>query len=627
MRKRPLTPHLYYRMPWNLADNAITWLEPTTKCNLYCEGCYRENDPFGHKPLADVIRDLEQVKKMRRTDGISIAGGEPLIYPDIVPLVRYIAAQGWKPIINSNGQALTPELVRELTAAGVVGFTMHVDSHQVRPGWKGASEKDLCALRLKLAEMIHEHSGGTVSCSFNATIYRDTLADIPMLTRWAHEHIDLVQTMVYILFRSARKRGDFDVFANGKPVDVGNLVYQLDHQENHEDLVSQEIADAIRLAYPDHEPCAYLNGTEDPRTMKWLLTLRAGTKDEIFGYLDAKFAEWMQAFHHVLFGTYLAYTRPCWTAWLQKLIFLTPFNKSLRKIFGRLLLKPKQWTKPIHIQSIMVIQPCDLFDDGRQNMCDGCPDAIYYKDKLVWSCRVDELEKFGAFIQCAPRGCCGGGAKAAPAPAPHAAVEPAVEPVTAPEPAPQPVKEPEPTPAAQPEPAQAPEPAPKPEPVPAPEPEPEAQPEPAQAPEPAPQPEPTPEPEAAPQPEPTPEPAPEPEPTPEPQPEPTPEPTPAPEPAPTPEAVPAPRIETAPATKGISDPVVKVDLPPAVAAPEPAPAPEPTPAPAAPEPAKAAKTAPAAEAKPAKAAKPAKPAAEKPAKKTGKAAKKKTKGR
>lgn len=36
---RPLTPESYYRLPWNLADNAITWLEPTTKCNLSCEGC------------------------------------------------------------------------------------------------------------------------------------------------------------------------------------------------------------------------------------------------------------------------------------------------------------------------------------------------------------------------------------------------------------------------------------------------------------------------------------------------------------------------------------------------------------------------------------------------------------
>lgn len=599
MRKRPLTPETYYRLPWNLADNAITWLEPTTKCNLYCEGCYRENDPDGHRPLDDVIRELETVQKLRRTDNISIAGGEPLIYPDIVPLVRYVTSKGWKPVINSNGQALTPELVRELAAAGVVGFTMHVDSHQKRPGWKGASEKDLCELRLKLAEMIHEHGKGQIACSFNATIYRDTLVDIPMLTRFAHEHIDIIQTMVFILFRSARKKNNFDVFVHGKPVDVGNLVYQLDHQEDHQDLVSQEIADAIRLAYPDHEPCAYLNGTEDPLSMKWLLTLRAGTKDEILGYLDPKFAEWTQIFHHLFFGTYLAYSRPCWMQWLQKLALVAPFNGSLRKIFGKLLLKPKLWFKPVNIQSIMVIQPCDLFDDGRQNMCDGCPDAILHDGKMVWSCRVDELEKFGAFIQCAPRGgCCGGGGK----PAPAATPEPA--PAPAPEPQPEPVKEPEPTP----EPVKEPEPAP------------------------APQPEPTPEP--------TPEPVKEPEPAPAPQPEPTPEPQP--EPAP----VPAPRQDTAPAAKEMNQPAVKVDIPPAVvaapepaaaAAPEPEPVKEPEPAPApkpelTPEPVKKAEPAPAPQpapkaaptAKPAK-AEPAKPKAA--AKKAGKTAKKKSKAK
>jgi MoaA/NifB/PqqE/SkfB family radical SAM enzyme len=509
MRKRPLTPETYYRLPWNLADNSITWLEPTTKCNLYCEGCYRENDPLGHKPLEQVIRDLESVKRQRRTDGISIAGGEPLIYPDIVPLVRYVASQGWKPIINSNGQALTPELVRELTAAGVVGFTMHVDSHQSRPGWKGASEKDLCELRLKLAEMIHEHGQGKVSCSFNATIYRDTLPDIPMLTRFAHEHIDIVQTMVYILFRSARKKNNFDVFVNGKAVDVGDLVYQLDNQEEHQDLVSQEIADAIRLAYPDHEPCAYLNGTEDSLSMKWLLTLRVGTKDEILGYLDPKFAEWTQMFHHLFFGTYLAYSRPCWMQWFQKMLALAPFNKSLRHIFGKLLIRPKLWTKPVNIQSIMVIQPCDLLDDGRQNMCDGCPDAIAYKGKLVWSCRVDELEKFGSFIQCAPRGCCATGCGAAKAAQPAA-----------------PVAEPAPVEAA------SPAPAPQPEPAPAAVPAVEA----------------TPQSVAPPEPEPIPVGAAEP----------------APEPAPA--AVPAPRLETAPAAKTMTIPAVKTEMPPMVAA-------------------------------------------------------------
>ena len=49
----------YYRLPWSLPDNAISWLEVTKGCNMYCEGCYRENDPSGHKPIDEIKRDLE----------------------------------------------------------------------------------------------------------------------------------------------------------------------------------------------------------------------------------------------------------------------------------------------------------------------------------------------------------------------------------------------------------------------------------------------------------------------------------------------------------------------------------------------------------------------------------------
>jgi len=36
-----LTPQNYYRLPWSLTDNGISWLEVTTSCNLACTGCYR----------------------------------------------------------------------------------------------------------------------------------------------------------------------------------------------------------------------------------------------------------------------------------------------------------------------------------------------------------------------------------------------------------------------------------------------------------------------------------------------------------------------------------------------------------------------------------------------------------
>ena len=243
MERRLLAPENYYRLPWNMADNAITWLEPTTKCNLNCEGCYREKGD--HRPLDSVIQELEGIKRVRRTDGISIAGGEPLMYPDLLNLVRYVASQGWKPIIITNGTLLTPELIKDLKAAGLVAFTVHVDSHQGRPGWIGKGEAELNELRLHLAEMIHEAGQGQIATAFNATIYRDTLPDIPILTRWAQDHMDIVHTMVYILFRSVKSQAPFDTFVLGQPVDPTKLVYQLDQQEQHQDVAAQEIEDQI----------------------------------------------------------------------------------------------------------------------------------------------------------------------------------------------------------------------------------------------------------------------------------------------------------------------------------------------------------------------------------------------
>ena len=138
----------YYRLPWNYADNGISWLEPTTKCNLRCEGCYRDPHGPGHKTLEEVRAELEVFKKLRKSDCMSIAGGDPLVYPQIVELVTIIKEMGWKPIINTNGLALSESLLRDLKKAGVFGFTFHIDTSQKRPNMNATTETELNEVRL-----------------------------------------------------------------------------------------------------------------------------------------------------------------------------------------------------------------------------------------------------------------------------------------------------------------------------------------------------------------------------------------------------------------------------------------------------------------------------------------------
>ena len=66
----------------------------------------------------DIKHDLQIFRKFRKTDGVSLAGAIQLVHPDIVEIVRLIAQQGLKPIINTNGLALSKELLRELKRQG-----------------------------------------------------------------------------------------------------------------------------------------------------------------------------------------------------------------------------------------------------------------------------------------------------------------------------------------------------------------------------------------------------------------------------------------------------------------------------------------------------------------------------
>lgn len=392
-----------YRLPWTLPDNAINWLEPTSMCNLYCDGCYRKNDPDSHKPLELIQRELDTFRRLRKTDGVSIAGGDPLTHPQIEKIVEMVAAGGQKPIINTNGLLLTKEKLVALKNAGVQGFTFHIDSGQNRPHMKGKTELELNELRLKYAQLLAEVGG--ISCAFNATVYEHTLKDVPEIVAWAQAHIDIVHILVFIAYRAAPIKKGYKYMVGAKEIDMDPIAYAID-EDRKISIMSTDIVDSIRTKYPDFQPSAYLNGTERPDHFKWLLTLRIGTKEKIYGYTGPKFMELSQTLHHLTKGTYLAYTHPDVLGSAKSMLALAPLDKGLsntaKAYFRDALTSPNVLFKKLHMQSVMIIQPADFMPTGALSMCDGCPDITVYDDKLVWSCRMEELINFGDWVRAVP---------------------------------------------------------------------------------------------------------------------------------------------------------------------------------------------------------------------------------
>lgn len=403
---RPLDHRKYYRLPWNLNDHASVWLEPTRKCNIHCEGCYSVNDPTSQKTLRQIKEELDVIEKYRNAQVVLIAGGEPLIHPQIEKIVQLVADRGYVPRIITNGIILTSEMIIKLKNAGLKGILFHIDSRQKRPGWIGKNELELNELRLTYAKMVADTGG--LSCGFHTMVHGDTLKYVPELLKWAERHIDLVHAMIFIVFRAfweAKPKGRLEYFAKGKKVEIAtDLVY--DNDKNiRTDITSRETVQEIRKEYPDFEPCGYLCGTEEPDALKWLFTLRFGTKNKIYGYVGPKFMELAQVLHHFFYGKY-SFISPklhLRTKWMFLASLIDRNTANALKYYLKTCLKnPLKLLSPVHLQTVVIVQPPDIFADGRQSMCDGCPDITVWNGHLVWSCRLEELKRYGHFLTLAP---------------------------------------------------------------------------------------------------------------------------------------------------------------------------------------------------------------------------------
>ncbi len=391
-----LDKRAYYRLPWSMNDNPIAWIEVTDICNIHCEGCYRQY-MTGHKSLEQLKEEVLFFMKWRNPDNFSIAGGEPLIHPQIIDLVAFIAQQGVKPVILSNGVALNPKLLHELKRAGLAGFTMHVDSHQNRPGWRDQNEKGHNQLRQQIADMVAAEGG--VFLVFNSTVYPDTYHEIPDIVAWAQANIKKVQGLVFITYRTATTDDNIATDKNDQEVDLKRLSYT---RETFDEkfVTGPEVYQIIKDHCPEYEAAGYLGGSIRHDSYKWLMGAMLGSERKMYGSVGKKTMEFAQVGHHAQKGRYLAYLTSSRIG--AKIFWLSPWDKEIRKARGlrakEVLRDPRRLFDPIYLQSIGIIQAPDLLPDGRADMCDSCPDITIYDGKFVNSCRMDEYRLFGGFV-------------------------------------------------------------------------------------------------------------------------------------------------------------------------------------------------------------------------------------
>src|SRR6266849_6654257 len=98
----------------------------TDRCNLDCAYCTEYNNSRPHPTLENLkiwIRKIRDLGTMR----IALVGGEPLLHPNVVEIVRYCRELGFATSLTTNGFLLTRKLLKELEDAGLQVMQISVD--------------------------------------------------------------------------------------------------------------------------------------------------------------------------------------------------------------------------------------------------------------------------------------------------------------------------------------------------------------------------------------------------------------------------------------------------------------------------------------------------------------------
>lgn len=109
----------------------VVW-NVTRRCNLRCVHCYSHSEDLDYTGEltydqgVDLLNDLSEFG----TPVVLFSGGEPLIRPDILDLMKYAASTGMRAVISTNGTLINEKMARSLKDIGLSYVGISLDGLQ-----------------------------------------------------------------------------------------------------------------------------------------------------------------------------------------------------------------------------------------------------------------------------------------------------------------------------------------------------------------------------------------------------------------------------------------------------------------------------------------------------------------
>jgi radical SAM protein with 4Fe4S-binding SPASM domain len=178
----------------------LVYMKITPVCNLHCVMCgqYGDKGVMKHGVAAEEakkILSLEQYKKV--VDELApqkpvtyIWGGEPFLYPDLIPLVKYMVEKGLFVAVNTNGTFLeryAEDIVRDKWSTIFVSLDAFRDVNDEIRG-KGSYDKVVAGFKAINAEKKKQNSKYPMVLAIVTTVTNKNYLDIANLAEASREY-------------------------------------------------------------------------------------------------------------------------------------------------------------------------------------------------------------------------------------------------------------------------------------------------------------------------------------------------------------------------------------------------------------------------------------------------------
>jgi hypothetical protein len=166
---KPLT------LPWSGRDVPHAILDINRGCDIRCRACYNARPPE-NKTRAQIESDLDCLQRLRRLHTITIAGGEPLLHPDLEEIIRNVRSRGLRAALATNGRGLDAARAASLADAGLDLALLHIDPGQSRSELADSSSK--AAVRDLRVEKLALLAGQGIAGGLLSTVYANDLENV-----------------------------------------------------------------------------------------------------------------------------------------------------------------------------------------------------------------------------------------------------------------------------------------------------------------------------------------------------------------------------------------------------------------------------------------------------------------